>query len=276
MAVNAPVIQYSSEWIAGYEKKQSLIRSTTTTEAVINGLQATFLVADSGGASAVTRGLNGNIPARNDSLSQPVATLKEKHDLVEKTGFNIFQSQGDQKRIMMETSMGVINRDIDDVIRTELETGTVNTGSATTASLNLVVKAMTILGNNKVPLDGNRYALISPAFHGYLMQTKEFGSAEYVNDKPFAAGGQMFRWYNTNWIVDSEITGVGTNAEKCIMYHRSAIGHAIDMNGIKAIPGYDERQDISWARTTVYHGARLLQNAGVVIMNHDASGFAPA
>lgn len=276
MAQSAPMIQYRQEWINGFEKKQSLIRGTTTTEAVIKGNQATFLVADSGGATAVTRGLNGRIPGRGDSLTQATATLKEKHDVVEKTGFNIFQSQGDQKRIMMETSMGVINRDIDNVIRTELETGTLNTGASATASLEMVAKSHTILGNNKVPLDGNRFGLISPAFHAYLMQIKEFSSAEYVNNHPFSDAPIMFRWYNCNWIVDSEITGTGTSTEKCIMYHRSAIGHAIDMAGIQSVPGYDAREDMSWARTTVFHGAKLLQNAGVVIMNHDGSAYVSA
>ena len=44
--------------------------ATTTTEAVIKGQQAIFLVAGSGSAAAVTRGLNGRIPARVDANTQ--------------------------------------------------------------------------------------------------------------------------------------------------------------------------------------------------------------
>jgi hypothetical protein len=49
------------------------------TEAVIKGNTATFLVADSGGATATTRGANGLIVARADDLTQTSATLQEWH-----------------------------------------------------------------------------------------------------------------------------------------------------------------------------------------------------
>jgi len=135
MSDHAYQIQYRAEFIAGFEQKQSLVRNTVTTEAVIKGNQATFLVADSGAATAVTRGLNGLIPARADNLNQYVATLTEWHDLARRTSFNLFASQGDGRRIMQDTTMSVINRQIDSDIITELNTATQDTGTAATASL---------------------------------------------------------------------------------------------------------------------------------------------
>ena len=38
--------------------------------------------------------------------------------------------------------------------------------------------------------------------------------------------------------------------------------------------GYDDKHDISWTRATVYHGAKVLQNTGIVQMKHDGSAFA--
>lgn len=274
MADTAFQTQYRQEFIAGFEVMQSLARNTVTTEAVIKGNSAVFLVADSGGASTVTRGANGLIPARADDLTQNTATLSEQHDLVRKTGFNVFASQGDQRRIMQETSMGVVNRKIDDDIITALETATQTTGAVQTGSLSLAMHAYTVLGNNDVPMDGNISALITPAFHAYLMQTKEFASADYVNNKPFTMGLTMFRWANVNWIVHPNLTGVGTSNETCLMYHRSAIGHAVNSAGIQSLVGYDEEQDYSWARCTVYMGSKLLQNSGVVKIPHDGSAYA--
>ena len=46
-------------------------------------------------------------------MTQNTATLTEWHDLVRKTRFNIFQSQGDQRRLMQETTRKVLNRRID-------------------------------------------------------------------------------------------------------------------------------------------------------------------
>jgi hypothetical protein len=280
MATSAAITQYRTETVKGFEQNQSLLRSTVTTESVIKGNTATFLVADSGGATATTRGINGLIPARNNSLTQTSATLVEKNDLVEMTNFNIFQSQGDQRRIMQDTSRAVINRDIDDVITTILNTGTVDTGTTTTANLQMVLRAKAILGYAKVPNDGNISAAVSPGFLAYLLQVPEFSNAEYVNLKPLVDDAlgwrdmpQAFRWMNILWIEHPDLPGANTNAEKCFMYHRSAIGHAINMGDIDAKVGYEEKQNMSWARTTVYHGAALLQNAGVVVMNHDASAI---
>ena len=109
MADSAFQIQYRQEFIQAFEQHQSLLRETVTTEAVIKGQQAYFLVAGSGSASATTRGTNGRIAARADSNTQNTCTLQEWHDLVRKTSFNIFASQGNQRAIMQMTTMAVIN-----------------------------------------------------------------------------------------------------------------------------------------------------------------------
>lgn len=279
MAETAFQTQYRQEFIAGFEIAQSLLRSAVTTEAVIKGNSAVFLVADSNGATAVTRGVNGLIPARADNLTQNTCTLYEWHDLVRKTGFNVFASQGDQRRIMQMTSMGVLNRRIDSDILSALGDGTNDTGTAVTGSLALVMKARAILGQAEVPTEeeDNMFAVMSPAMEAYLMQVEAFTSAEFVEVKPFAGPARRFRrWAGCNWIVHPNVSGVGTNAEKCFMFHRGAIGHAINRADLQALAGYDEEQDYSYARTTGYMGAKLLQNSGVVVMNHDGSAYVAA
>lgn len=170
--------------------------------------------------------------------------------------------------------MAVVNRKVDQDIITQLNTATQDTGAAATASLSLAMYGLTILGNNSVPLDGNISSLITPAFYAYLMQTKEFASAEYVNNKPFEGMLTMFRWANVNWIVHPNLPGKGTNAEKCFLYHKDAIGHAINTGGISTTVGYDDEDDYSYCRTSVFMGSKLLQNSGVVVLNHDGSAFA--
>jgi hypothetical protein len=275
MAQSAAQIQYRQEFIAGFEQRQTLLRDTTTTEAVIKGNQATFLVADTGGATAVTRGLNGLIPARANNNTQLTATLKEWHDLVKNTDFNIFQSQGDQRAIMQAGTMAVINRAIDQDIITELNTATQDTGAAATASLTLANWALTILLNNQVPLDNNIFGVITPAFRAYLMSASvQFASRDYISDEKFRNMPNTFSWMGVNWLVHSSLPGAGTNAEKCFMYHKSAIGHAVDTSGLDSEIGYDGEQAYSWARVSGHWGSKLLQNSGVVVINHDGSGFA--
>lgn len=286
MADTAFMKQYRQEFVLGFEDRQSILRATTVQEAVISGNEAIFLVADSGtqsgsGATAQTRGVNGLIPARADDNQQKTATLREWHDLVRKTNFNIFASQGDQRRLMQITSMGTVNRKIDDIIIAELDTATNDTGTATQASLDLVVYARTILGNNFVDItdEDNMFGLISPGFEGYLMQIPEYASADYIEVKPFTGPARRFRrWMGVNWMCHPRLTnsvgagGTGTS-EQCFMYHRDSIGCAVNKDGLESPVGYDEEQAYSWARTSIDLGAKLLQNTGIVMMKHDASGY---
>jgi hypothetical protein len=281
MADTAFQTQYRDETIAGFEQRQSLLRGTVTTEAVIKGNTAVFLVADSGAATATTRGVNGLIIARADNLTQNSCTLSEWHDLVRKTNFNIFASQGDQRAIMQKTTMTVINRKIDSQIITELNTGTNDSGATKTASYNLVVRGQVVLGNAGVPWDNWITLLCTPAFLGYLKQSKEFASAEYVGTTPIGDGAApnwrdqptMYRWDNMAVIVHPNLPGVGTTAEKCFLYHRDAIGHAADTGGMETPVGYNEEQGYSFARASMNMGAKLLQNSGVFVFNHDGSAF---
>lgn len=275
MADTAYQTMYRQEFIKGFEKRQSLVRKTTVTETEINGNIATFLVADSGGATAVTRGVNGDIPTRPDNLSQPQATLQEWHDVPERTNFNLFASQGNGRRIMQETSMAVINRKVDSDVHTALDAATVTWGSAAVATLTLVTTAKTKLGNAFALGDAPVFALITPAFYGYLMGINQFTSADYINLKPFEGVSKdiAFSWYGVNWIVDAGLPGVGTASATCFMYSQNAIGHACDMERLSTFVGYDEKNDKSWARCSTYMGSKLLQNAGVVKMLHDDSAL---
>jgi hypothetical protein len=277
MAIEAAQIQYRQEFVGAFEQRVSQLKAMTTKESVIKGNQATFLVSGSGTDTAVSRGTNGQIPYGNPTNSQVTATLVEKHAPYELTGFNIFASQGDQKRIMQMNSMAVINRDIDLTMLAELANATQDFPStAQTASLSMVVGAKAILGNADIPIEeaDNMFAIISPAFEAYLEQTTEFANGDYVDVKPFGqASRRFFRWAGINWTVSSRITGLGTASELCYLFHRNAIGYAVNVGEESVAVGYDEKQDTSWTRATIYHAAKILQNTGIVKWTHDGSAF---
>lgn len=276
MSVEAAMIQYRKEFVASFEQRVSALKMATTKESMVSGNQATFLVSGSGGDTAVTRGVNGLIPYSNPTNTQVTATLAEKHAGYELTSFNIFASQGDQKRIMQMASMNVINRDIDLTILAELANATQDFGSGV-ATLNTVIGAKVILGNAQVNTSeaDNMFAVVSPSFMGYLMQVREFASAEYVDVKPFAgASKQYLRWMGINWIESPLVTGLGTSSEICYMFHRNALGYAVRVGEESVSIGYEDKQDSSWSRATTYHAAKILQNTGIVKITHDGSGYA--
>lgn len=289
MATTAYQTQYRQETIKGYEVDSALLRNTVTTEWVRKANKAVFMVSDSNGRTATTRGSNGLIPSGSNNYEQPEVTLVEKNDLVKQIDFDVRTGQGDQAAIMQQTSRGVINRDIDQTIIAQLNTATISTGTtkklldgSTDNSQDLITAPLATLGINKVSYDGHIFCVITPAFLGYLTKLDQWSSADYVESKPLSGsnmagsgefGWGYYNWQNIKWIVHPELPGNGTNAEKCFMYHRNAIGHATDMENIQAVAGYEEEQNYSFARTTIYHGALKLQNQGIVVINHDGSSL---
>lgn len=276
MADSAPVTQYKTELVATFEVGWSALRTTTIGDGVSQGNQYVFNVAGSGNASAVTRGVNGLIPARADSNTQSTLTLSEWHDLVRKTRFNIFQSQGNQRKLMQDTTKMVLNRRVDADIISQLNTATNTLGGATTFSMNIVSKALTTLGEAEVPVDeeDNMWAVATPAVRGYMMQMPEFASKDYVMmaylDGP---ARRTLRWAGFNWVFHPLLTGVGTASEKCYFYHRNAIGSAFDSENMNVDIGYNGEQDYSYARASSFTGALLLQQSGIVQFLHDASSI---
>jgi hypothetical protein len=235
LADTAFQIQYRNEFVAQFEQHQSLLRETVTTEAVIKGNQAVFLVAGSGTATAVSRGINGRIPARGDTLTQNTCTLAEWHDLVRKTGFNVFASQGNQRAIMQMTTMAVLNRQIDSLITAELSNGSVTIGTAavTIPNVSFFQNARVKLSNASVPWDSNVTLLCQPSFLAYLEQAPEFANAQWVDLRPYAGTTpswqdkpMAYRWRNCLIVEHPNLPGKGTTSETSYLYHKSAIGHA--------------------------------------------------
>src|SRR4051812_23166290 len=195
---------YRDEWIAAYERNQSALRGTVTTEANIRGEKATFLVSSSN-REAVTRGSNGLIPAATGSQTQVDCTLQEWHDLPQKTNFDILRAQANQRAIMISESQAVINRKCDDLIIAELATGTIDTGSTPTImTKRLAGKALTTLFNSNVPNDGQIFGLLTPAAWEYLTDDPQFSSKDYVavqtNEQGPPTGLQMLRWKGALWM----------------------------------------------------------------------------
>lgn len=279
MADTAFQRKYRQETVAGFEKRSSLMRKTVLTEVDINGNEAVFLVADSGGATAVTRGVNGDIPTRPDNLNQFTATLQEWHDVPERTRFNIYASQGNGREIMQRTCMAVMNRKIDTDIRDELNNATVLRTMTQTSTATFLADVLALVqtlseadsieqGN---PDEQEPYAIITPGFRANLMTLPNFTSSDFINLKPFAGvmKSRAFNWMGVNWVVNTDLTGGGTSDATCFIYSKNAIGHACDFTNIKTEVGYDRKNDKSWARCSTFMGTKILQNSGIVKITHD-------
>ena len=245
----------------------------------MKGNSAVFQVSGSGSAVAVERGANGQIPYYTTDNTQNTCTLVEAHAPFERTGFNIFATQGDMKAVMHTEAIATLNRHIDQKIIDQLDLFTNDTGTSATAGMDIVMKAEVILGNANVPIEeeDNMFCVITPAFRAYLLQTTEFASGDYVESKPLNGPVRRnWRWAGKNWYLHTGLTGAGTSTEQCFMFHRRSIGHAANSKEMNVRVGYDDKQDVSWARASLWHQAKQLQLSGGVMMKHDGSAYVAA
>ena len=122
--------------------------------------------------------------------------------------------------------------------------------------------------------EDNMFFVGSPAMRAYLMQIPEFQKADYVEITPLAGPARRFRrWAGFNWIFHPHIPNVATNNETCFAFHRAAVGHAVNTGEMDVRAGYNEENAYYWARSSIFMGSALLQNSGVVVVNHDGSKY---
>ena len=277
MAVQAAITQFKKEMVLTYEQRRSKLSAAATKETMMNGLTVTWVVSGAGSATAVTRGQDGDIPYGGPSNTQVSATLAEQHAPQAMTGFDIFASQGNQTQLMQTNSYAIIRRAQDQAILDELANATQDWAPGGSLTIEMISASKAILGNQNVPIEeeDNMFAIISPAAQAYLEQTTEFASADYRDVKPMEGGlaTKYRRFMGLNWIVSSMVSGVGTSAEVLYIYHRSALGYAINMGEEKIFAGFNEEQQRSWSLATVYHVAKILQNSGIVKIAHDGSSY---
>ena len=183
---------------------------------------------------------------------------------------------------MQMTTMAVINRQIDSLIITQLNTGTVTIGAASTIpTVSMFQNGRVKLSNAAVPWDSNVTLLCQPSFLAYLEQAPEFANAQYVDLRPYAGDvpswkdkPMAYRWRNCLIVEHPNLPGKGTSSEKSFLFHKISVGFAVDTGGIQSPVGYDNEQDYSYARASCYMGAVVLQNTGIVVITHDGSAYA--
>mgnify|MGYP000689264292 CR=1 FL=1 len=62
-------------------------------------------------------------------------------------------------------------------------------------------------------------------------------------------------------------------SERLFVFHRNAIGLARDRDAMNVSAGYNDEDDYYYARASMFMGAKLLQNAGVCSIRHNATNM---
>lgn len=262
-------VKYATEFIQTYQQEQSILRETVWTKGELDGHEFVFILSGAVGP-AVQKGSNGNIPYKSVSKGNVRVKLIELYgNPVRMDGFNVYLSSVDERAQMQKDGVTSVNVTTDQNIIDVLETTTLNSGAAGPASLGMLLRSCAILDTNFIPDDGQRYGLLTPNAWAQMMKVPQFASKDYVPDMPFAKRTMWKDWNNVKWTRHPSLPGVGTNAAKCFVYHKSAVGHAIADGEMKPEIGFNAEHNYSWAHCRSWQGSVGLQTAGIVQINHN-------
>jgi hypothetical protein len=269
---------YRQELVKTFERRSAYFEPRVTTEGIASGSNYVFLVNGSGGRTAVTRGVNGNIPSAANDDTQTTVALTEWHDKPQATRFNIFSGQAGIKRrgAMQEESIAVLNRKADELVVTALSTSTQYAGlTAVPLTADIALRAISVVLANNASLSFNDVTgVLSAAAFTLLVKQNLVSSKDYVEMGPLPGMPTMLRWAGITWMIHTGLPGANTSSERLFVFHRAAVGLARDRDAMNVAAGYNDENDYYYARASMFMGAALLQNAGVCSIRHDASGQA--
>jgi hypothetical protein len=117
-----------------------------------------------------------------------------------------------------------------------------------------------------VPDDGERFAVVGWQQWEELGKIEEFANADFLTDEQLPwTYVQGKRWRNTTWIPKSGLAA-WQNVRHCFLFHRSAIGHAIDPSVSVSVRQIAETDEI---RVTpgLSQAAHLIDPLGLVGLN---------
>ncbi len=263
------VKQFEREVHESYQRLGSKLRGAVRSIPNVQGSSTTFQKVGKGTAS--TKSTHGMVPVMNLSHTSVECQLADYYagdwvDRLDEMKINI-----DERQVIANAGAYALGRKTDDLIIAALASASTLTIVDNNVGLtrDKVLKAFELLGENDVPDDGQRFAIVGWQQWSELLKITEFSSSEFVgpDDLPYK-GTQAKKWLGTTWIPHSGLPIDGNDIRKCFWFHKNAIGHA---------SGSDVQTDITWHGDRAAHfvnnmmsqGAALIDGGGVVVVSCD-------
>ncbi len=253
------VKQFESEVHVAYQRMGSKLRNTVRVKNDVKGSSTVFQKIGKGIAS--TKARHGDVPVMNLEHTTVEAILQDYYagDWVDK--MDEIKINHDERAVIANAGAYALGRKTDEMIIAELaQTTTVAPTTEGGLTLEKIQEAFELLGENDVPDDGERYAVVGWKQWSELLGMKEFASADYVgaDELPFVST-QAKRWLGTLWIPHSGLPVSGTD-RSIFWYHKNAIGHAV---------GADVETDITWHGDKAAHFVNNMMSQGAKLVDAD-------
>lgn len=262
--------QFEREVHEAYQRQGSKLRNTVRTISNVNGSSAVFQKVGKGTAS--TKSTHGMVPVMNLDHSNIEVTLQDFYagDWVDR--LDELKTNIDERQVIAAAGANALGRKTDELIINQLAAASTNTVSDGNVGLtkSKLLEAFETFGENDVPDDGQRYAIVGWKQWSELLEIDEFVNSDYIGPDalPFASITQAKMFLGTIFIPHSGLPIDGNDIRSCFWYHKTAVGHA---------SASDVETDISWHGDRAAHfvnnmmsqGAGLIDEAGIVTINCD-------
>ena len=251
------------------QQTESLLGQTVSTQTISSGDGMYFpIIAKNSGMNE--RSGDGEFPFDNPVHSRVKVELVEKAVKDQILYKDLQTSQVNAKEAAIKSQMAAVETEFDNAIMTALDATTETfslAGSAVTAAD--VRGILAKLYGNYVSPSSPVYGVVSPAWFQQMMGFKEVASFDFNGNKLLTKAQQSFNWMGVTWIMHPSVPGVGTSSAKCFVYSSACVGHAAAAN----TRGTNVEHDGANLRYTVtswlYHGAKVIQNGGVIEITHN-------
>ncbi len=255
--------QFEREVHEAYQRQGSKLRNTVRTINNVVGSEAVFQKVGKGLANI--KASHGMVPVMGISHDSTTCVLTDYYagdwiDRLDEMKTNI-----DERQVIANAGAYAMGRKSDNLIIEKLATVTDNQkieSGGTGLTLEKIMEALGMLGENDVPDDGQRFAVIGWRQWGELLSIDEFSNSDYVGSDalPFMAPTQAKYWLGTYWIPHSGLPLDEDDIRSCFWYHKSAVGHA---------SASDVITDITWHGDRASHFVNNMMSQGACLIDHD-------
>ena len=256
------VKQFEREVHEAYQRKGSKLRGTVRTKNGIVGSSTTFQKAGTG--TAVTKSRHGIIPPMNVLHENVECLLADYYagDWVDK--LDELKTNIDERGVIANAGAYALGRKTDDLIFDALDDATNQIAVGTSGmSVAKFLASIAEMADRDVAVDesDNMFFIVGWKEWTQLMTEDEFSDADFVprEELPFQGKGMFAKMFaGVMTMPHSGITPDGSDHTTNLMYHRSAVGHAI---------AADVSSDITWHGDRAAHFINNMMSQGAVLID---------
>lgn len=259
--------QYDAEVKAAYQREGSMIRGTVRTRTQVGAERIYFPKLGKGKATSKAR--HADVIPMNLEHTRAFADMVDAYapeyiDELDQVKIN-WSLRGEYAN----ASAWALGRRTDEQLITAMNgsnqtrsLAALDGDSSGEYTLKTVTAISSVLNDNDVPLDRDRFFIVTPEGLDELLNIEGMTSSDFVREQLLVTGREPAFWMGFNWMMHTGLTEIDPDL-KGLVYHRSAIGHGIAQD-VRSEVNYVPQKAAWLVNSMMSMGATIIDEPGVV------------